>query len=546
MGNLKNLFIYIILIFITVNSYGGQSASQRKFNNRYDVFKFVVKESKIDDYARFSFYTSRLLFVSHPEMYIKADLIYYKLFSTIKGFDQLFKHAEINYKAKLKVTKKYFKSKYGKPLNFATINLKQFRVIKDKYILKNERIAHFKYVDTRIGSLFSILKRVNKKVTSLELAFLSYFVNRAKGRKSWIIFTDNHVGYLYIKGKLFRNGIDEVASVKGNPIVIFNESNCYSPLVGRDDRNQSTKLRDIYSRLKTKRISRNNNPQEIKLINMIKDVTKISGSAEYEFCILSAGKIGSGMPFATSSLRARFKYSFKIGRLFYPLNSLVYYSNLLSPFTFFFANRIKSNLDIKKTFRLYRRLFFEEGLGMENIAKKKIPKEAQVNNCVWYVSDGYFRFDIEDNFLTKGGVCRENVLIASAILRLSNVKNYIISLRDHAGVWIPSMNIYYSNGRLFSFDDGKNYSKLVFININHNGHTHSFSRKNNNLLNLSTLNFIDVSCFISLAMRLIDKRIKFGRPRLGENTLSGSEYIKYLRTIKRKTKSYLFYLNKNN
>ena len=129
-------------------------------------------------------------------------------------------------------------------------------------------------------------------------------------------------------------------------------------------------------------------------------------------------------------------------------------ADLLSPYSYFFANSFPEEKDIKvridKVFRLYRIIFYEDGMGICCLNPLGLYKEGYINNVVWTAGDGYFRYDIEDNLLAKAGVCRENSIIAASIFKLMGVKNYQLAFIDHVVTWAPNLDIIYSNGEIFN------------------------------------------------------------------------------------------------
>lgn len=442
------------------------------FENRADVWNYLIKLSTEDKYIKYSFYASRLLFVYNPEIYIKSDMDIYNLYKNKKGFGAIYKKNVIN---NIKEMETYMEK--GDKLDFSKIDLYSFKLVNNKYIIKNEMIDNYPFLDERIGTLFSILKRFDKKVTSLELAYLSYFCNFETSDNLWILYTDEKIGYLLKDGKLYKNGLEFTNSIIGNLLIVFNKDYVYSLLTDRDDREKSNYLKLIVEKYQKDKIKNKvSDSTEFETIKDIAIITKLEKEEDFLVAKISSLKANDISIFNNPDFN-----NINENDVYFFLNNVMFFSNLLNPFSFYFSRiKIDNNISEKeyliKIFEKYRLVFYEKDYNIR-ISKKNGNKiEGYINNYIW---PDIFRYDIEDNLLTKGGICRDNVLIAAGILKLFGIEYYDLGILDHGIIWIPELDIFYSNGETF---DAKSKQKYFEEYINYD----LFNKnKNISILNIS-------------------------------------------------------------
>ena len=114
--------------------------------------------------------------------------------------------------------------------------------------------------------------------------------------------------------------------------------------------------------------------------------------------------------------------------------------------------------------------------------------EPYINQSLWGCDGRFFIPGIEDNLLTKGGVCRDNSLIATAILDLMDVPHYHFCNTHHAMIWLQQWNYWYTNGvtayipKAGKWWTYKAFQKLLFTRIYNRGRGFNFYKRKGNTI----------------------------------------------------------------
>lgn len=245
------------------------------------AWSLVADEARVDPYHKYGIYTSRVLAVYHPEVYLKADA--------------MFLRAVNNKEIKSNVRRGRIYTPITSTFEFDEVNLNAYEIvtISDFY----EGAPTLPYVDQRAFSLASTLRRLNveqkyivdqDKITQLNKAILYYL--RENTRNIYLIYCDNENAYIHHDGTLLHAETLKEASIVGNPILIFNEDNVWYPLMGRDDTNEDTILKDLVETYATDIQTPELTSFEESLIEDLRIVTQLSDEDQYVLALLSASR----------------------------------------------------------------------------------------------------------------------------------------------------------------------------------------------------------------------------------------------------------------
>ncbi len=488
----------------------------KEYLNRKSIYEDVINRSKKDPIIKYSWYASRLLFVKNPEIYLQSDTIPLKMMESTKGFLELYQTKSRSIKKLRLLMQSVYRKENGHTLKLSNIDFAKFTVIKNKYTLKNRRVHSFSYLDERIAPLMSILKRTSSQLTSLELAFLYWLRLKQAGKKPWILYTMNQQAYIYVDKKFFLHGRD-ISPVPLDPIlVIFNNKFCYSSVLKRDDRKRSIALSKLLNKIPPQKYRASIPTMQKSIISKILSQTYIHNKLDKTAALHAAGRYT--LPLARFQAYKRLYPNPKLlDLLFFPMEIWTYNANLLHPFSWYFAKKHYKERNTQKRvaliFKSYRKIFYEPGLGLYMFSKK----EPFINQRTWGDLGHFFCPGIEDNLFAKAGVCRENTLIASAILDLMNVPNYHFSVKHHTMIWLSQWNQLYSNGVIYSDlpnrKDSYSYNfirnNLFMFRISKQGKVFVFSNiKKEQLFSLIPKQMI--LSFIKKATSRFGEKLRFG------------------------------------
>jgi hypothetical protein len=206
----------------------------------------ILEKSRTDFYCKYSFYTSRILAVHHPEIYLKSDLIKAQSF----------------------------------PLHITLEKLQSYKIIGFKEIYPAEYPV-FSMLDRRNFPLFLTMHSESKVITQVDMASAYYAMlrqNNAEAHTMYIIYCDNENSYVYHEGQImFMKNLQSVESIQGNPILIFNENHAWFPLLGRNrisnDPSAAT-LQNMVEKFSTEDVTPELSEFEEKIIGEVNEITQ--------------------------------------------------------------------------------------------------------------------------------------------------------------------------------------------------------------------------------------------------------------------------------
>ncbi|MDI3548099.1 MAG: hypothetical protein PWR10_1751 [Halanaerobiales bacterium] len=275
----KNKASIIILLFFVIlfSSYVILADSSLDIHSK--SFEKVLNKAANNSFYKYGIYSSRIITVKYPEVYLQGDMYFAKLITSHKGYEQWYKVGTAsgprNYK-------------WGTPFSFDLVNFNDYNIKPNSEIYNHYPI--FDYIDERISSIQTVLKV--KDVTSLEAANLIYIKKRIEGSPeddTFLIFTKDKQGYVYSDGSYFDCLGQKVISEKINhPILVFNERNVWYPLMERDDTATNPELNKIVKSISTSDNVPELNQQEKEIINHLKEVSILTTAKEKEIAALTS------------------------------------------------------------------------------------------------------------------------------------------------------------------------------------------------------------------------------------------------------------------
>ena len=390
----------------------------------------VVGQAREDKFYKHALYTSRVLAVKHPEIYLQGDALFVEHITTQQGFAAAYEeqapHAD-----------GFYSGFPGPPFSFDQVDYSTLRTVltRDLYPAESPFLT---FLDRRALSVASCLKTAFGIVTELEKAFIYYFERREElDALPFIVYCDNERAYLSIPQGLFSiRDWKNVDTVDGNPILIFNEESVWYPLMDRDDTGSDSSLEAIAEKYATESRTPELTGTEQQLIEKLQSVTELEDSNALAVATFSAVP---GLVYESPLFHEAGKelvpnnYPLDIWR--YSTYYQVHLASYLSPFAAYLARRIqnadwKSMIDLTNEWHVVYRT--DHGYIWPRV-------------LVMHTADSMMR--------NRYGHCVQHATSISAVLDLAGVTNYHFDTNPngymkggHSFVSIPELGCIISNG----------------------------------------------------------------------------------------------------
>lgn len=419
----------------------------------------TLNEAAGDPVVRLGLYASRTLAVRHPEIYLRADRVFYETASSTKGFYELYLDdpptwtfdPEALRKEEARWSGMFARAEQtGEPLSFQVIDFSRYRTI-DRAEMFPEGVPLYDLLDLRVGFLPSVLKREGGRLTPLEAAFLRYFALGPSG-SNYVVLCEDGSAYVRVGDVLLDPLTGRPARQSAPAVLVFNEAHVWYPMMGRDDTPVSGGLRAALAGLETasrERALGSASEDERRLLSRLEALTTLIPE-EVPYAVMAASKardrsLGYGLyrealsgvaflPAGTADLESADWQEFTaLGHTFQMA------SNRLSPLSAWIAAQALED-PLART-RAVTGLYYD-------LARTGPWTTART---VWQPE--LFWYDIEDSVLSRAGTCAIQAGIVSTLLDLAGVENYLVwfgraARGGHETVYLPALGKEVSNGYL--------------------------------------------------------------------------------------------------
>lgn len=400
-----------------------------------------------DGFDRYAFYTSRSIFVSHPEVYLRADRRFFNHISTVPGYTNAFLENNRESREFLPHAQ-YYRS--------APFSLELFPWGTTKTVTSYARLYPDRYpvlplLDTRMLPLASTLKTTSKTVTELEMASIR-FVGACAGRSSsdnvFVLYSEDGLAWVAVDDKLICAATGkEVPSLKGKVILVMNDNVAWYPLMGRTDVSSCPGLKDLVRRLglKAEECLPRLRAEETSLLPAVKKATALDGvkqeAAATIAAVRSTGRYTKWFEFhalwdlvmPANKVRAWQYYGF--------MEQFMIRANTLSPITAYMA-ACASNANG------YDRLLC---IDREWVDLAALPNHNYVWGHLW--DECLVEYTVDESARINSGHCMAQACIISSVLELSGIDHYVLEGEvpsSHHFVFVPEYEFTFDNGKLQS------------------------------------------------------------------------------------------------
>ena len=425
----------------------------------------LAEHAREDPYAKYALYASRTLAVRHPDAYLVGDNAFYEGARSINGFRESYDEPTALGWCHMHSGHEFFQKgedyrgiSDGQPLLFRDLQLDKYRLTQARRIYPE---PYLPLIDHRLGPLAVTLKTEGKVVTPLELAEMAYFQAKEMDADTdhlFLIQCDNEEAYLANGSDLLsvRSG-SSVSSLIGNPILIFNESAVWYPMMERDDRAENGFLRDVVSRLVKHESVLAGDAWEISLLDVLKDATTLENNDEFRMAALASVRAGGWRFHPYASLWKGFvpeeDLDIDISRRLGLIREFDRLANSVSPATAHLVGVMGDGTIVERLRRLSREYLLNTGVVRE--------AEAHGWKKAWRLESwghlwpcGLMEHTIDDAFRSRTGHCVSQAHMIAGVLEMSDIPHVVVNF-DRGGV-TGGVNHHFvlSQDGSFLFDDG--------------------------------------------------------------------------------------------
>ena len=426
------------------------------------LYRTILDGAKTDKYDVYAIYASRILAVTHPEVYLQGDAIFLKHITSNDGFQEeyLIKDVRSNYLTSQNIV--------GPPFSFSDVNFESYSIVSCTETYP-ENYPLFSYLDRRLLPIASTLKLWENKITQLELGEQFYFSlreNRGSAVGLSIIYCDNEETYVCNGGELiWMRNLAKTDTLAGNPILIFNEENVWYPLMGRDDTSKDLALDNVVRKYCTD----NQTPQltefEEHAIETLKQVTGLGN--ENQILMASIAAAHTEGTHKGSMAYPEFSAAWdNLGIPFYAnglFQDIYERANYLSPITAYLARISQKQTGEAKI----------SAITNEYLEHTRAPGDDAWGHTWSCMLVGQ---TIDECYRTRAGHCVWQAASIAAVLDAINVSRYTIEGYDvsepagHSWLYLPEYDLTVSDGTIYGHGTVLTYTSINAVtNINHGG-----------------------------------------------------------------------------
>lgn len=421
-------------------------------------FEHVLSQAEADNFYTYGLYSSRILAVQHPEVYLQADMLFAQYITSIPGFGVAYTEPVTSHYFD---SDNYYKMAIDDPFSFDQVDVSAYTILSKEDIYGENRPV-FPFLDERLTSMKTTLKTTT--MTSLEGASLLYVQRRMKGSprdETFVIFTKRHEGYLYAQGEYYTCVGEPIHSEDiVDPILIFNEQVSWYPLMHRDDSAQSDTLRALVIRLSSDDVFPEMTARETHFAERLQTVSQLTTADQRDWAIVSSLQYADYRINDTALIRLfeRIKLTTSLQYNRHICGSIMKIGNYLSPHTAFFGSLIQHDA-LEHSLQRLSEAYLERTATI-----KEYPNRTEDSAWGHTWPCGLIENDIDDVMRTQGGHCVSQAINLSAVLDLTEVDNVVIYLTINLGAvpWghditiIPTLQSAFDNAR---FIQGTMYKK---------------------------------------------------------------------------------------
>jgi len=411
----------------------------------FEMWKKRAINARHDPFDRYAFYVSRSLFVSHPEVYLRADRRFYKHITEVPGYKNAFLENDRESKEFLPHAQ-YYRSA---PFSLDIFPWDKITVTNLERTLYPKRYPFFEYADRRMLPIATTLKTTSQTISELEMAsirFQQIVDQQGSSDNVFIVYSEEGLAWVTVGESFYCAATgDLVDAPTGNVILIFNDQVAWYPLMERDDTAQSKPLAKLVRYLGLSENKPTLSSKETELLPLVKQATSLKGAKQTAMATIAAvrstGRYTRWFKFhqlwdeamPASKERAWQYYGF--------LEQLLIRGNSLSPIAAYIGACSRNASRYDKLLCIDR----------EWVDLAALPNHNYVWGHLW--DECLVEYSIDESFRTNAGHCITQACIISSILEIAGIDHYLIEEEvpsSHHYIFVPDYEFTFDNGKLQS------------------------------------------------------------------------------------------------
>ncbi|MFO8059471.1 MAG: hypothetical protein R6U70_02270 [Bacillota bacterium] len=405
----------------------------------------AVKSAADDPFDKYALYTSRSLFVKHPEIYLRADRRFYHHVSTVPGYKNAFLEDDRESMEFLPHAQ-YYRSA---PFSLDLFPWDETTTVTACRSLYPDRYPFLPYADRRMLPIASTLKTSARKITELEMASIRFqrLADEAGSTDGvFVLYSEEEMAWVSSGDRIFCAATgEEVTELPGRVILVMNDRVAWYPLMDRDDRDRSPHLRDLVARAASESATPELTGEEAELLETVRGSSSLEGEKQEAMATIAAvrstGRYTWWFEFHTLWDLAMPAEKERAWQYYGYLEQFMIRSNKLSPITAFMAACSLNTEGYNKILTLDR----------EWIDLAALPHHNYVWGHLW--DECLVEYTVDESFRINSGHCMAQACIISACLDMAGIDNYLLEGEvpgSHHYVYVPEYEFTYDNGKLQS------------------------------------------------------------------------------------------------
>ena len=398
-----------------------------------------------DPFDRYCFYTSRSLFVHHPEIYLRADRRFYDHVTTVPGYKNAFLENDRE-SIEFLPHSQYYRSA---PFSLDLFPWEDTKATESERSLYPDRYPFFPFADRRMMPLATTLKTTSRTVSELEMASMRYQqVVDSKGGSSDVFVVYSEEGLAWVSdGSAIHCAVTgkPVDKVPGNVVLVFNDQSVWYPLMERDDTGSSKPLADLVASLGLSGNKPALESDEAELLPLVKKATTLTESKQEAMATIAAvrstGRYTRWFDFHTLWDEAMPAKEERAWQYYGFLEQFMIRANSLSPIAAYIGACARNASRYDKILCIDR----------EWVDLAAQPNHNYVWGHLW--DECLVEYTIDESFRFNAAHCMAQACIISAILEIAGIDHYLLEGEvpgSHHYVFVPDYEFTFDNGKLQS------------------------------------------------------------------------------------------------
>jgi len=410
-----------------------------------EVWKKRATGAATDPFDCYAFYTSRSLFVQHPEIYLRADRRFYRHVTTVPGYKNAFLENDRESREFLPHSQ-YYRSA---PFSLDLFPWEATTVTNSERSLYPDRHPFLPFADRRMLPLATTLKTTKRTISELEMASIRFqqAVDAAGSSDDvFVVYSEEGYAWVVSNGRLHCAVTGEpVEAVKGRVVLVFNDRFAWYPLMERNDTDRSEALTKVVTQLGLSETKPALSAEETELLPLVKRATALEGAKQQAMATIAAvrstGRYTQWFEFHRLWDEAMPASQARAWQYYGYMEQFMIRANSLSPIAAYIGACSRNASRYDKILCVDR----------EWIDLAALPNHNYVWGHLW--DECLVEYTMDESFRFNAAHCMAQACIISSILEIAGIDHYLLEGEvpsSHHFVFVPDYEFTFDNGKLQS------------------------------------------------------------------------------------------------